>query len=249
MVHWSFTRPLAVQSLLCPRHKGVLNIGLRWTVSPTLPGTIPFVEQAPPRDVRRACHYAAGNALQETSGCHLKHIPENVRNWQTHGGETNIKCPVHEWLLLQGDRQRVPLISITGQMEQQERVIPPHTATLWRVTEAPPIMVAPNPTTKRVLKLTKRTHSWLTCNNTPSSGPVITQSLSTRHPLPIPIPTQPVTALLRWLPRTAPPLTLQRIPRVCFQAIPGGGVHNSTMISQEAINFLTKCIWAKSPNI
>jgi hypothetical protein len=27
------------------------------------------------------------------------------------------------------------------------------------------------------------------------------------------------------------------------------GIHNSPKISQEAINFLTKCIWAKSPNI
>jgi hypothetical protein len=38
------------------------------------------------------------------------------------------------------------------------------------------------------------------------------------------------------------------IPRVPFQPIPGG-IQNSNVISQEAINFLTECIWAKSPNI
>jgi hypothetical protein len=109
------------------------------------------------------------------------------------GGKQILTCPAHEWLLPQGNLQRVP---ITEQMEQQ-RVIPPHTATLWRITEVPPIMAAPNPTTKCILKLTKRTHSRLTHNNTPGSMPVITQSLSTRHPLPIPKPSLLVTAPLR----------------------------------------------------
>jgi len=39
-----------------------------------------------------------------------------------------------------------------------------------------------------------------------------------------------------------------RIPQVRFWPIPGG-LQNSNAISQEAINFLTKCIWAKSPDI
>jgi hypothetical protein len=39
-----------------------------------------------------------------------------------------------------------------------------------------------------------------------------------------------------------------RIPRTRFQPIPGG-ICNSNVISQEAKNFLTKCIWEKSPEI
>jgi hypothetical protein len=39
-----------------------------------------------------------------------------------------------------------------------------------------------------------------------------------------------------------------RIPKVRFWPIPGG-IRNLNVISQEAINFLTKCIWAKSPDI
>jgi hypothetical protein len=177
-----------------------------------------------------------------------RNISQKMSETDKHtGGEKKLTCPAHEWLLPQGDLQRVPLIPITEQMEQQ-RVIPPHTPTLQHVTEAPPIMAAPNPTTKCILKLTKRTQSQLTRNNTPGSVPAIMQSSSTRRPLPIPIPTLPVTALLRQSPQTAPPLTWQCIPRVRFQAIPRG-VHNFMMISQEAINFLTKCIWAQSPNI
>jgi hypothetical protein len=39
-----------------------------------------------------------------------------------------------------------------------------------------------------------------------------------------------------------------RIPHVRLQQIQGG-IHHAPLISQEAINFLTKCVWAKLPNI
>jgi hypothetical protein len=38
------------------------------------------------------------------------------------------------------------------------------------------------------------------------------------------------------------------IPRVLFLPI-DGGLKNSNIISQEAINFLTECVWANSPDI
>ncbi len=66
----------------------------------------------------------------------------------------------HKWLLLQGDLQRVPIVTHPEQRMEQ-RVTPNHhanAAPLQRVTEAPPIMAAPNLTTKCTLKMTKRMH-------------------------------------------------------------------------------------------
>ncbi len=39
-----------------------------------------------------------------------------------------------------------------------------------------------------------------------------------------------------------------RVPRVCFVSI-DGGLRIGNIISQEAIDFLTKCVWAYSPDI
>jgi len=96
-------------------------------------------------------------------------------------------------------------------------------------------MAAPNPTNKRVLKTTPRSHVRLTRNNIPGSVPAITREAS-RHPNPI----NP--------PLTAPPRRSPRIPKVKFAAIPGG-LHSQNLISQEAINFLTDCVWSKFPAV
>jgi hypothetical protein len=63
----------------------------------------------------------------------------------------------HEWLLPQGDLQRVVIVTHPEQRVEQ-RVTPNHhadAAPLQHITEAPPIMAAPNQTAKRTLKLTK----------------------------------------------------------------------------------------------
>ncbi len=84
----------------------------------------------------------------------------------------------------------------------------------------------------------------------------ITHSPSVQRPLPAPTP-PPITAaqtspMPRRLPRTHKQSNLltpvRIIPKVQFQPIPGG-VRNLNVICQEAINFLTECIWAKSLNI
>jgi hypothetical protein len=69
-----------------------------------------------------------------------------------------LTCPMHEWMLPPGDLQRVPAIPpIEQRVEQRvDDATPPN--AIRRVTDAATIMAAPNPTTKRVLKLTKRTH-------------------------------------------------------------------------------------------
>ena len=49
-----------------------------------------------------------------------------------------------------------------------------------------------------------------------------------------------VAAILLGLPCRSP-----RIPKVKFAAIPGG-LRSGNLISQEAINFFTDCVWSKS---
>jgi hypothetical protein len=60
----------------------------------------------------------------------------------------------HKWLLPPGDLQRVPIVTHSEQRVEQ-RVTPNHhanAAPLQHITEAPPIMAAPNPTANGSLK-------------------------------------------------------------------------------------------------
>jgi hypothetical protein len=120
---------------------------------------------------------------------------------------------------------------------------------LTRITDAPPIMNAPNPTQKRTLKLSKRMHSRQTRNNIPGSVPQITPTAPRRlitNPLPTPI------VAPQQSPGTASQNTVPVIPSVllaptwipCVHFVPvKGGLQNRNFISQEAINFLTECVW------
>jgi hypothetical protein len=79
--------------------------------------------------------------------------------------------PSHEWLLPKGDIQLTPYVPPSQQVDAQrakQRVNAPNeqqqddqnnVPILTRITDAPPIMNAPNPTQKRTLKSSKRTHS------------------------------------------------------------------------------------------
>ncbi len=68
------------------------------------------------------------------------------------------------------------------------------------------------------------------------------------------IPNTPLTPVVapRHSPRTTTPANATtiatRIPWVRFVPI-NGGIQNRNFISQEAIDFLTECIWANSPNV
>jgi hypothetical protein len=88
-----------------------------------------------------------------------------------------ITVPAHNWMLPEGDIQRHPYVQpstppaeqrVDADMKEQ-RVAHP----MWRITDAPPIITAPNPTDPRQLKKTARTHSRLTCHNIPRSTPPI----------------------------------------------------------------------------
>jgi hypothetical protein len=109
-------------------------------------------------------------------------------------------------------------------------------------------MNAPNPTTKRALKTTKRVHRRLTRNNVPGTVPPITPAIPRR-----PIPTDDAATPVRRSPRLgttaqciqATKLT-KKIPKVLFVPI-AGRLRNHNIISQQAMNFLTDKVWNNSP--
>ena len=150
---------------------------------------------------------------------------------------SHVTHPLHAWLLPSDDPQIAPPTVPSTRPEQ--RVPEQRVPMLQRITNAPPIMAAPNPTNKRLLKTTPRSHVRLTRNNTPGTVPAITRS-SPRRPNPIEVLPPPTT---KNTPRRSP-----RIPHVKFAAVPGG-LRSRNLISQEAINFLTDCVWSHSPDV
>jgi hypothetical protein len=163
----------------------------------------------------------------------------------------------HELIVLPGDLQHTPYIPpVIKRVEQRvsdiekQRMAPtvPTPTAIKRITNAPPIMAAPNPTKKRQLKLTKCTHVRRTQNNIPGSVPLITNIAQRSGDL-HPIPTHATATC--WSLRTHTPsaqLPPSCIPRVRFRPVLGG-LCSCPIISQEAINFLTECVWAQSSNI
>jgi hypothetical protein len=188
-----------------------------------------------------------------------------------------LTAPSHEWMLPRTDVQLNPYVPPPQQrvdipLAPVEQRVPPNDPpgiqrvpaemTFQRITNAPPIMTAPNPTAKRTLKTTKRTHSRRTRNNIPNSVPAINPTLPRRFiPVVEPTVTPPPTAAPRRSTRlqqvtpqrprstkTRPQRTSTILPRVQFVPIEGG-LRTKSLVSQEAINFLTECVWANSPDI
>jgi hypothetical protein len=169
-------------------------------------------------------------------------------------GPAFLSSPCHAWILPEDDIQRVPQIGTPTQ--DQQRVAPsaeqrvgttPEIRAiqdLRRMSDAPPIMNAPNPTTKRALKTTKRVHRSLTQNNVPGTVPPITPAIPR-----CPVPTDDAATPVRRSPRLG--MTAQRIhatkrtkkiPKVRFVPI-AGRLRNHNRISQQAMNFLTDEVW------
>jgi hypothetical protein len=114
----------------------------------------------------------------------IQEMPQNKRNrvltlvaeklaaGQLNNPKRSLMHSKHEWIFPQGDLQRAPYVPPKEQRVPKQRVpkqrvmlddaeqtnnMPPQ--PLARITNAPPIMLAPNPTTRWALRLTKRTHS------------------------------------------------------------------------------------------
>ena len=164
-----------------------------------------------------------------------------VAQQDTPPSASQVTNPLHEWLLPANDPQLAPrpVLNTPLPVERVQQTVQQRVPMLRRITDAPPIMAAPNPTNKRLLKATPRSHVRLTRNNTPGSVPAITRS-SPRRPNPIAVLPPPST--------TGPPRRSSRIPRVKFAAVPGG-LRARNLISQEAINYLTDSVWSNSPDV
>ncbi len=118
---------------------------------------------------------------------------------------------------------------------------------LRRMSNAPPIMKAPNPTTKQALKLTKQVHPQLTRNNVPRTVPPITRAPQ-RHPPPTATKATPVRQSQR-LGKTAPCIHDANLPQTIAKvrfALIAGRLCNHNIISQQALNFLTDEVWNNS---
>jgi hypothetical protein len=154
----------------------------------------------------------------------------------------------HKWLLPASNPQCVPRLmppEQRGILPVEQRVDtsnPNKNPTIVRITDAPPIITAPNPTTKGALKVAPHTHRRCMQNNRPGSFPLISHVRNG-----VVITTTPEATLashcspgMTTAMRTALKLT-KCIPRVHFVPIPSG-LQSHNIISQEAINFLTKCV-------
>jgi hypothetical protein len=94
-----------------------------------------------------------------------------------------LTSPCHAWMLPNNDHQRAPqeaAPTCVPAPEGQQRVgLTPEVTpadSLQHMSNAPPIMNAPNPTTRWALKSTKRVNLRLTRNNVPGTVPPITRT-------------------------------------------------------------------------
>jgi hypothetical protein len=173
------------------------------------------------------------------------------------GGPAFLMSPCHAWILPEEDIQRVPQPRTPTQDQQrvapsaEQRVGTTPDITVFhdlcRMSNAPPIMNAPNPTTKRALQSTKRVHRRITQNNVPGTIPPITPAIP-RHPIPTADAATPVRRsphLGKTAQRIQNTRLLKRIPKVRF--VPIAGQLQNHVISQQAMNFLTNEVWNNSP--
>ena len=115
----------------------------------------------------------------------FKHLQAVQIDEPTH----TLTAPTQAWML---PREDIQLNSyVTPPIKQR---VPLPTTTIQSITDAPPIMNAPNPMQKQHLKLTKRTHSRRTHNNIPGSVPAITPTALQRF---IPNPPTPTVVAPR----------------------------------------------------
>jgi hypothetical protein len=173
----------------------------------------------------------------------IKKIDTSCRDNDTR----TITAPAHQWMLPDGDIQHHPYIHPAPSSEQrvdeareEQRV--DHSVT--RITDTPPIITAPNLTAPRQLKKTARTHSRITRNNIPGSTPPIINNGKHRRMEAPTTPDEP-TISPRWSKRKVGNTSPQKVRFFPIE----GGVRSRNMISQEAINFLTECVWENSPDL
>jgi hypothetical protein len=160
-----FGRPLQMQSLLCPQNTSVPDIRFRQTLPTTLPGPLHVSKGSVKRiDTRN------GINANHNAGIEQRRVLTEVRkkladNLLRPSGPAFLTSSCHAWILPDDDHQCAPQEVAPTHVPQrvapegQQRVGPTPAVTpaeiVQRMSNAPPIMNAPNPTTKRVLKSTQ----------------------------------------------------------------------------------------------
>jgi hypothetical protein len=176
-------RPLPMQSLLCPQNTSVLDIRLRRTLPTTLPGPLHVSQGSVTRSYKRMIStltkMPANEQRRVLTEVRAKLADDSLRPC----GPAFLTSPCHAWMLPNNNHQRAPQEAAPTHVpapEGQQRVNPTPEVTpadsLQRMSNTLPIMNAPNPTTRRVLKSTKRAHLRLTRNSVPGTVPPITRT-------------------------------------------------------------------------
>ncbi len=170
-----------MQPLFCPRNTSLSDLRLRRIIPTTLPNSLFDVEQTPARSYWQTCY----NITWDATG---KKVAKILSAGQIHDPKCSLMHPGHKWILPQQDLQWVPYVPPCKQRMPKQRVpkqrvtleegepansMPSQLPTLAHITDAPPIMSAPNPTTRQALPLTKCTHSWQTNNNILVASPLL----------------------------------------------------------------------------
>ncbi len=239
VVHWAVNEPLPLQPFLHPQDSSPPRLRIRGTLPEILSSAIPNVDWAP----LGGHWWTRYNVTWAPTG--ERRLCSRTRHWQTCNTACNwtaLLPQTHESQMapstcrpaidayIPPPQQRVEQRVIGGEVEQENVHNDPH-PVLTHITDAQPIMAAPNPTTKQALKLTKQTHSRQTRNNIPGSVPPIANANQCPIVVKQPIPTPP----LQWSPQTAAPIWLTapietasptHIPQVQFVPIKGG--YNNT---------------------
>jgi hypothetical protein len=174
-------------------------------------------------------------------------------------GPAFLTSPCHAWMQPDDNHQCAPQEAHTPVLqrvapETQQMVGPtPHVnpaPSLQRMSNAPPIMRAPNPTMRRVLKSTKRVHQRITRNNVPGSVPAITRT----QPLHSPQMDTNKTPICRSprLRNMSPQMDDTRLPQPYHKPQHAPSASQSlqhNIISQQALHLLADNVWDNSnPN-
>ncbi len=201
---------------------------------PMLSTPISHAEQTLARSLRWTCHKVTRNPCWKTMGCPAQHQIK-ISTCQPYL-QTNTHMPNTQMDVTPRGPAKGACYSPHGTKGGTKggRATPPN--AIRQITDAPPIMAAPNPTTKWALKLTKRTHLHMTRNKTPGSVLAITNNWTNQRLFLIPSPAL-LPAPTQGSLRHQTPITPSNIPHVCFQNIPGW-IRHAPMISQELLTFL-----------
>ncbi len=182
MVCKALTQSLLLQSLFCAQNSGISYLWLCQAVPPTLSGTVFDVKQSFAGGHWQTCDNITRYVAKETDTCTYACQEEAIIGPHARPQTKPYRpCPCMAPSTRRSAKHTIlPPARTKGTRSMEQRVeqrvadlpldnIP---ALNW-ISNSPPIMTAPNPTAKCILKLTKRPHSRHRGNNILGSMPPI----------------------------------------------------------------------------